>query len=333
MSIVRVGVVGLGWPGRKHIESLASIEDAEVVAVADLDADRRRAFAPAGARVYSDWRAMLEGEPGLDAVVLATPPRVRLEPITGICERGLALFCEKPAAHDLDTARRVADLVDRSGILNSVGFMYRWAPLAERLKELIHGRAALFARIVVAWPVLGWVAEGRAPKGLLRKAEAGGPLVEQGVHFQDILRFITADEPTEVMAMADLGRHYPTAERDAEETSVVIVRHASGMLTSHVHNWSHGAHLLQLQLVGVDYDLTWSIHAGPLVGRVGDSTIDERDDTDPYYAEMAGFVAAVRDGDPKRVRSTYRDATRTLAVCDAAARAVDHHRLEAVAAI
>lgn len=328
---LNVAVIGLGWPGKKHTESLNGLDGVRVCAVADLDEARVRAFAAEhGARAYRHWRELLDGETELDAVVLATPPIVRDEPIAAIAERGLPLFCEKPPAHDVATARAVTEVIERAGILNTVGFMYRWAPLASRFRELIADRPRLFARICVAWPVFGWVTQGLAPVGLFQKAKAGGPLVEQGVHFQDILRYITGDEPTRVMAMAELDDNYPTAERDAEETSAVVVRHASGMLTSHVHNWSHAAKVLQLQIVGVDFDLTWSIHDGPLVGQVDGTPIDESDATDPYLEEIRGFVAAVRAQDQGLLRSPYRDAAQTLAVCDAAARAVLSGTAEAV---
>ncbi len=42
------------------------------------------------------------------------------------------------------------------------------------MKALLAGRTVLFTRIVVAWPVFDWVAQGRAPEHLLRKAHSGG---------------------------------------------------------------------------------------------------------------------------------------------------------------
>jgi predicted dehydrogenase len=326
-SKIAVGMVGLGI-GQYHLRSLAAIPEAEIVAIADLLEDRlREQAARYGARPYPHWQAMLDAEPDLDAVILATPVPVRREPIRAICARGLALFCEKPPAGDLATALPIAGMIAQAGILNMVGFQYRWAPLAERLRSLVQGRALSFARIVVAWPVFDWVAAGTASAQLYSKAHCGGPLVEQGVHYQDVLRYITGDEPLVVQAMDELGQIEPLAGRDTAETTVLIARHASGMLSTHVHNWSHQGSLLQLQVVGRDVDLTWHMQQeSRLVGAVEGRAIDERDGSDPRLLEMRGFVDAVLRADQSQVRSTYLDACRTLAVCQAATTAAETGR-------
>src|SRR5579862_8364147 len=112
---VAIGVIGLGI-GQYHLRSLANIPEAAVVAIADLVEDRLQAQATQyQARPYAHWRALLEGEPDLDAVILATPMPLRQEPIEAICARGLALYCEKPPAGDLATALPLGRLIARSG--------------------------------------------------------------------------------------------------------------------------------------------------------------------------------------------------------------------------
>ncbi|HEY8667608.1 MAG TPA: Gfo/Idh/MocA family oxidoreductase [Tepidisphaeraceae bacterium] len=326
---INVGIVGLGFPGQQHTKSLASLPGAKIAAFADLDAGRVGKFAAEHhARAYSDWRQMLEGEPALDAVILATPAKVRLEPIAAICDRGVALFCEKPPAVDMKTAWEAAALIRRAGIINSVGFQFRWSPLAGRMREMISARPRLFARIVVAWPVFSWVRQGGAPIYLYEKAKCGGPLIEQAIHYQDVLRYITADEPIEVMAMGELGRTEPRGGqqgRDCEETTALIARHASGMLTSHIHNWSHNGTLIQLQVVGEDFDLTWLMPAkegGTLVGTIDGKAVNETDATDFYAEEIRGFIEAVARKDQTILRSDYTDACKSMAVCHAGAEAV-----------
>jgi predicted dehydrogenase len=321
---VKIGVVGLGI-GALHVRSLARIPDAKMVAFADLDEARVRKFAEEhGARGYADWGAMLEGESELDAVILATPAKVRLEPIRAICGRGLALFCEKPPAVNLQAALEIRDIVENAGVLNAVGFMYRWSPLADRMREIIAGRPRLFARGVVAWPVFDWVLTGSAPKNLFRKDGCGGPLIEQAIHYQDVLRYITGDEPVTVHAMAELGTLIPREGRDCEETTAYLLRHASGMLSTHVHNWSHKGTVMEIQIVGDNYELTWHMthEAMKLTGTVDGEALDEPCGSEYYFDEMAGFVRAVKQGDQSIIRSSYADACRTLAVCEAGTEAI-----------
>lgn len=322
---VKIGVVGLGI-GALHVESLSKIPNAKMVAFADLDAAKVQKFADEhGGRPYANWRAMLDGESDLDAVVLATPAHVRLEPITAICERGIALFCEKPPAVNVAEAHRVRAVVEASGVLNAVGFMYRWSPLADKMRTLIADRPRLFARGVVAWPVLDWVYNGNAPKNLLQKSGCGGPLIEQAIHYQDVLRYITGDEPTLVHAIAELGTEFPQEGRDCEETTAYLLRHASGMLSTHVHNWSHRGTVMDIQVVGDKYELTWHMTHQHMsfTGTMDGEEINEQAGSEYYFDEMVGFVKAVETKDQSVIRSSYADACKSLAVCEAATNAVN----------
>lgn len=321
---LKIGVVGLGI-GAVHVSSLDKIPEAQIVALADLDAERVQQFADErGARAYADWQSMLEGETELDAIILATPAKIRLEPIRAIAERGIALFCEKPPAVDLKSALEIRDIIESAGILNTVGFMYRWSPLALRMKELIAGRPRLFARGVVAWPVLDWVVSGAAPKSLYSKAACGGPLIEQAIHYQDVLRYITGDEPVSVHAIANLSTLLPPEGRDCEETTAYILRHESGMLSNHIHNWSHKGTVMQIQVVGDTYDLTWNMNHGDmkLTGTIDGESIHEASDSEYYFSEIVGFVNAVQQKDQSLIRSSYADACQSMAVCEAATNAV-----------
>jgi len=321
---VNIGIVGAGWAGQQHAKTLASLPDAAVVAAADPDASRAKDLADKyDARVYSNVAEMLAAESDLHAVIVATEATVRLEPIQAACDRKLAVFCEKPPALDLASALKVRDVIERAGILNAVGFQSRWSPSAHRMRELITGRRPLFAQITVAWPVFGWVKDGIAPQRLYTKSGCGGPMIEQGIHYQDVLRYITSDEPVHVHAMAELGRTEPIDGRDCEDTTVVLARHESGMFSTHVQNWSRPETLHRIQVVGDAFDLTWPISEGEkVVGRLDGQEVDERFEADPYVEEIRGFIAAVAQNDQTIIRSTYADACRTFAVCEAATRAV-----------
>ncbi|MBN1343285.1 MAG: Gfo/Idh/MocA family oxidoreductase [Phycisphaerae bacterium] len=322
---VRIGIIGAGGIAQHHAKTLCTLPEATIAAAADPNQANAKVFADSyGSRTYSDAARMLEGESDLDAVMIASGADVRLEPIRQVCERGVALFCEKPPALDLASAVAAKEAIERAGILNTVGFQTRWSPSAKRLRELMTGRRILFARVVIAWPVFKWVEDGLAPGRLYTKAGCGGPMIEQGIHYQDVLRYITQDEPVWVQAVADLGKTEPIEGRDCEDTTIVTARHASGMVSAHVHNWSHVEHLLQMQLVGNEFDLTWRIDEGEVVvGRLDGKDVDERLEANPYAEEMKGFVAAVAAKDQSMLRSTYADACKSLAVCVAATRAVE----------
>ena len=95
MSTVRVGIVGAGWIAREHRRVLESVADAELAAVCDTDLGRAAALAEGtGARVYGDWRELLERE-DLGALFVCTPPLAHREPAVAALRSGLPVYLEK----------------------------------------------------------------------------------------------------------------------------------------------------------------------------------------------------------------------------------------------
>lgn len=324
---MKVGIIGLGWPGQTHAKHIAEKGRAQVVAVADVNLERAQQHAAAlGATPYASTGDMLDREQ-LDAVLLCTPHFVRTEPIRAIAERGIALFCEKPPAFTLDEARECAAIIRDAGILNSVGFMYRWARITDRAREAVDGARLIACLIRGAWPVLSW--QG-IPAWLPFKEQSGGPIVEQGVHLIDVARYITGDEVAEVHAFQQ-NTIIPRSDAiTVEDTVMVNLRMASGAVGSHLHNWSHRDWVWEIDLICEDRRVIWDMATNRLTVRRGAETTTWQESDDPYVTEIDGFLDAVAARDQSIVRSSYEDTFGTLAVALAANASFDAGRPETV---
>ena len=127
---MKVGIIGMGGLGTRHAKYIADSGKAQPVAFADIEVEKAKAAATEyEGTAYDDYRRMLEKEQ-LDAVFLCTPDRVRVEQIEAIADCGLALFCEKPPAANQADADACIRAISKAGILNSIGFMYRWSVLS-----------------------------------------------------------------------------------------------------------------------------------------------------------------------------------------------------------
>ena len=316
---MRVAVIGLGWPGQTHARCAARIPGVEVAGLCDLQLEKAEALAPeVGASAFADYNVMLDAVRP-DAVFLCTPHFVRTEPIRAIAERGIALFVEKPPAFNLDEANECAAIIATSGVVNSTGFMYRWARLTQRAREVVNGRPLIATMIRGAWPVVFW--EG-IPSWLRQEDQSGGPMVEQGVHLIDTARYITGDEIIEAQGFGANAVALQSNDLTVHDTVSATYRFAGGGLGSHLHNWSHSGWVWEIDTIGRDLRLTWDMASNRLFGKVDGVEIDERFDDNCYDTEITGFVEAVRAGDPTAVRSTYADSVRTLAAALSAAEAI-----------
>ena len=135
---VHFGLIGTGWIGRFHAETLAHrLADATLVAVADPDlAAAERLNAP---RTYPDPRELI-ADPGVDAVAICSPAATHADLVVAAARAGKHVFCEKPMALTLDDADRAIAAADDAGVALQVGFNRRFAAdFAAAQAEIVNG--------------------------------------------------------------------------------------------------------------------------------------------------------------------------------------------------
>ncbi|ADB60455.1 oxidoreductase domain protein [Haloterrigena turkmenica DSM 5511] len=195
---IGVGIVGLGGMGNLHARSIADL-GADVVAGTDLVEAQRRRFADEfGARTYETHEEMVV-EDDVDAVIVTTPNRFH-EPIAvDALEAGCHVLVEKPLAHTIESAERVARTAARADGICMVGFHNRHAASMAmfdeqhargRFGDLTHVEANYVRRRGVPGPG-SWFTDP--------ELAGGGALLDIGVHALDLALYaLDFPEITEV---------------------------------------------------------------------------------------------------------------------------------------
>src|SRR4051812_5403673 len=140
-----IGVIGLGWMGRVHSSAYRRVPEhfpelgvsPRLVVASDLS-DARRAHAErlGFERTVEDWRAVLE-DPAVDLVSITVPNAMHRDVAVAAAEAGKHIWVEKPVGCGVDDTEAVFDAVRRAGLLNAVGFCYRFAPAVAHARALI----------------------------------------------------------------------------------------------------------------------------------------------------------------------------------------------------
>ncbi|MEU1969352.1 Gfo/Idh/MocA family oxidoreductase [Micromonospora sediminicola] len=308
---MRVGLVGAGGVAQRHARVLTGFEDVELLGVTDVAPDAARALADAhGGRAFRDVEELLAAGP--DAVYVCVPPFAHGPAEEAVVAAGVPMFVEKPVAVDLETAERIADLVQRRGLLTGVGHHWRYLHVVEEARRLLAGRPVRMVN--GAWldkvPPVAWWA---------RRDRSGGPVVEQAAHVLDLVRLLVG-EATEVTAYGD-GTPPPVDGADIDSVTAATLRFASGavgtLAAACVLTWKHRAGL-EILADG----LALSLAEDGLTIRDADG--ERHLPADPDGARVAvdrAFVDAVR-GVGDDVRVPYAEALRTqrlaLAVAESA---------------
>ena len=105
MEKVKLGFIGTGGMAGAHMRNLKdNFEDVEFCAMCDISEDRAKGRAEEyGGNAYSDFREMYDKE-DLNAVYICTPPFAHGEQERIACEKGIAMFIEKPIHSELEPA-------------------------------------------------------------------------------------------------------------------------------------------------------------------------------------------------------------------------------------
>ena len=138
MDKIRVGIIGMGRMGITHYSIINTHPNVEMTALADTSGillNMVKRYLP-GVKMFDDYKALLKS--GLvDAVIVSTPSVMHYEVCLMAAEQGIHVFCEKPFTTHPDQARRLADLFGERGLVNQVGYVYRFDSVFGRVRDML----------------------------------------------------------------------------------------------------------------------------------------------------------------------------------------------------
>lgn len=235
---VRWAIVGASQIARSWVaRAIQSVPDAELVAVVSRSADRGRAFAnELGIPVSATSLKSLLAETAIDAVYVSTNNDRHRDDTLEAAAAGLHVLCEKPLGLTLDDAVEMAKACDHAGVVLATNHHMRGAATHRAIRDLVlTGRIGrpLAARVMyceyLAKELQTWRTKDQAQ---------GGVIYDLTVHNVDVLRFVLADEPVEVMSMKASSL---IGENGVEDQVQSIVRFASGLM-AYMHEGQVFAH-------------------------------------------------------------------------------------------
>ena len=147
-STLNTAIIGLGWWGRILTQTLENSELIDVVRLFDIDDEAGGAFAAEhGIEFASSFETVIE-DPGVDAVILATPHSLHESQIIATARAGKHVFCEKPLCLDRAAAVRALDAVKAAAVRIAIGHERRFEPPIMDAMELARaGRLGQLAHI------------------------------------------------------------------------------------------------------------------------------------------------------------------------------------------
>jgi predicted dehydrogenase len=249
MDEVRIGIVGVGQIGKKHLDRYQKVPHARVVALADIDEpEGRRVGEKYGIpNVYTDFRKLLARD-DVDAVDVALHNKLHAPVTVAALRAGKHVYCEKPMAGSYADAKVMMDAAAECGRKLSIQLFSLFAKQTKVARRLIE--AGRLGRIFHARST-GYRRRGRpfvdgygAPSFVKRAVAAGGALYDMGVYHIAQIVYLLGRPRVERIS----GKLYQEMEMDAErraasgydveELGTGFVRFAGGVTLDVIESWA-----------------------------------------------------------------------------------------------
>src|SRR5574341_2207973 len=187
---LRVAFVGTGNRGSHLLENMLKVAGTQVVAVCDLQEERARkaaqrvAEAGGSARVWTDFRRMLDEQKEIDAVVQAVFDYKHKDVNLAILEVGKHLYAEKPLALTVEDCRMVVNAAKKANRTFQVGFQLRHDPNRNAAEQFIHSGG--IGKVLMCHGIRHG---GDLPRDIpwyFDKKHSGDMVIDQGIHILDL---------------------------------------------------------------------------------------------------------------------------------------------------
>ena len=232
---IRVGQAGLGEWGRNLARNFADL--AELAWLGDPAEGKREEFQARypQARWATSFEEML-ADPGLDAVVVATPVPTHYALAKQALEAGKHVFVEKPPAMTGSEIDELVALAEERELVLMPGHLLLYHPGVQKLKELVDG-----GELGEVLCVYG----NRQNLGRIRPYE--NALWSLGVHDLSVILYLLDEDPVEAIA---LGRDF--LQPGVEDVVFCYLRFPSGRI-AHMHlSWLDPHKMRKMTVVGTE---------------------------------------------------------------------------------
>jgi len=258
MRKLRVGVIGCGRVGSllekdpyrnkpcTHSGAFFACENTQIVCGCDIDPDRLSQFKSDWSvdRLYLDYRQMLAREQ-LDIVSVASWTSTHKDIVVEAANSGVkGILCEKPIALTLADADEMIQECNSNDVALVINHERRWDQRFEKAKELIDEGVIGPLRSIHGSMLCG-VPDEKSWKSDLSLV-GGGPLLHDGTHLFDLIRYFAGDVKT-VVGFVQRNTALPI-----EDTASAILTLPGGLLATVQVGGRRGYFHFELQFWGAN---------------------------------------------------------------------------------
>ncbi len=191
MDKVRIGIIGMGRMGITHHSIINTHPLVETVSVSDtseLILKMLKKYTP-NLNTYADYKDLFMAK-DVDGIIVCTPSFLHHPICKMACENGVAVFCEKPFTTDPKLAYELADMFEAKGLVNQVGYVNRFDPVWNTVKDYLQkGLIGKVAHVNAQFYSATITAPQKKEGWRSKRENGGGATYEMGAHIIDLMEY------------------------------------------------------------------------------------------------------------------------------------------------
>lgn len=322
-----------------HVPAILQTPGLELAAIYDPDPARIAIFQ----EKFGIAQGFVEVEPflamGLDAVVIASPPFAHLSNAIAAAAAGAQILCEKPLAdNEADSAALVA-AVESAGKQLYTGFVYRFSPVAEQIRQWIQEAIVgeiRSLRLIYDWNLHGQYQSDAAGHWSLNplwtgRMREGGPLVDCGVHQIDLARWWLESE---VIQFGAYGAW--VVEYEAPDQVYLHMTHANEAVTTIEVSFTYGhtarepRSIFTYELIGTGGVICYDRDGYLLEARHGQGTTTVPGASEKNFPGMYQALLTALEGGPPGALASGEDGIIATRIAEQATQLAIEGRIRSV---
>ena len=236
--MIKTAVVGLGVIGKVHISAIASLENAGLSAVCDIDPSQKKS-APENTAFYTDYDDLLKNEKP-DVVHICLPHFLHYPYAKKAAEAGINIFAEKPLALNAREGEEYCRLEDQFNVKICLCLQNRLNATTETLHEIL--RKGTYGGVTgvrgsVAWYRSKEYYEAGPWRGIMAES-GGGCMINQAIHTMDLMQYFAGSPIASVKGSIGQVLDYGIEVEDSATGRIVFKNNAQGLFTASVANYT-----------------------------------------------------------------------------------------------
>lgn len=275
--MINIGVVGCGHWGPNHIRIFSALPDSKVVWVADLN-DERLKFVKKlypHISITKNYEDVLK-DPGVDAVVIATPVSTHYKIAKDCLEFGKDVLCEKPLTLRVGESKELVGLADRKKKTLMVGHIFLFNVGIQKFKEYIENGTLgkiyyIYSRRVNLGPIRNDV----------------NVVLDLASHDISIFSYLLDNQPIEVTAK---GKDF--LQDGLQDVAFISLVYPDDILVNTHVSWLDPRKVREMVIVGDKKMVVWNDLNPEDTIRLYERSVNQ----EPYYEDFGEFQLIPKEG-------------------------------------